>query len=219
MREMQPDAQRSLHNYRRLAKTYDACCARIMRTREQAIALMELKPGEVVVDIGSGTGLSFPLLVAGVGSTGRVIAIEHSPEMMALARKRVQSAGWSNVTLIEAPAETADIDIAFDAILFHYTHDVLQSRGALARIFARAKPGARIAVAGAKFTSWWMAPLNLWLIFRTRHYLTTYAGLGQPWGNLLRYVPNLVVRSRRLGTAYLAHGRSGAIQTGTEPRS
>ena len=44
-------------------------------------------------------------------------------------------------------------------------------------------------------------------MFRARHYLTTYAGLVQPWRNLLTYVPDLTVRSRLFGTGYLAHGR------------
>ena len=102
---------------------------------------------------------------------------------------------------------SADVPVAFDAVLFHFTHDVLQSPAALAHLFARGKPGARVAVAGARLASWWLAPLNLWVMFRARHYLTTYAGLAQPWRNLLTYVPDLTVRPRLLGTGYVAHGR------------
>ena len=202
----QPDAQRSVESYRRLAGRYDASCKRVMPVREEAVSLLGLRSGDVVVDVASGTGLSFAMLVQAIGSTGHLIAIEHSPEMMALARRRVDAAGWRNVTLIEAATEAADVPVTFDAVLFHFTHDVLQSPAALARLFARAKPGARVAVAGAKFASWWMAPLNLWVMLRARHYLTTYAGLDQPWRNLLTYVPDLTVRRRLLGTGYLAHG-------------
>ena len=201
------DTQRSVESYRRLAAGYDASCERVTPVREETVALLDLQPGNVVVDVASGTGLSFPMLVQDIGPTGHLIAIEHSPEMMALARKRVEAAGWRNVTLIETATEAADVPVTFDAVLFHFTHDVLQSPAALARLFVRAKPGARVAVAGAKFASWWLAPLNLWVMFRARHYLTTYAGLAQPWRNLLTYVPDLAVRHRLLGTGYVAHGR------------
>lgn len=202
-----PDAQRSVASYRHLAGRYDATCRRVMPIREEAITLLELRPGDVVVDVASGTGLSFPLLMEAIGPTGHLIAIDHSPDMMALARRRVEAAGWSNVTLIEASVESSDIAIAFDAVLFHFTHDVLQSPAALTRLFDRARPGARIAVAGTKFTSWWLAPLNLWVTFRARPYLTTYDGLRRPWRNLLRYAPELNVSRRLLDTAYVAQGQ------------
>lgn len=126
--------------------------------------------------------------------------------MMALARRRIQVSGWHNVTLIESAAHATDVP-EFDAVLFHYTHDVLQSSAALARLFARAKPGARVAVAGAKFTSWWLAPLNLWVMIRAKPYLSTYAGLRQPWRNLQTYVPDLTISSFLLDTGYIAHGK------------
>jgi len=203
-----PDAARSLESYRRLAKLYDTKCTRIKSIREEAVALLGLRHGDVVVDVAAGTGLSFPLLMEGVGSTGHLIAIEHSPEMMALARRRVEAAGWRNVTLIETAVEAAEIGVAADALLFHFTHDVLQSPTALSRLFKCTRPGARVAVAGAKLTSWWLAPLNLWVMFSARNYLTTYAGLRQPWRNLLQYVPDLTVHRRVLDISYVAHGRA-----------
>lgn len=202
-----PDAQRSIESYRRPAKNYDASCIPTLPIREEAVALLNLRRGDVVVDVASGTGLSFPLLMNAIGSKGHLIAIEHSPAMMALARQRIAAAGWRNATLIECTAEAADIRVPIDALLFHYTHDVLQSQAALARLFACAQPGARVAVAGARFTSWWLAPLNLWVMVRARQYLTTYAGLQKPWRHLLPYVPRLTVRSRLLDTGYVAYGR------------
>ena len=203
----QPDAHRSITSYRRLAKNYDASCVPVMRMREEAVAFLNLQSGDVVVDVASGTGLSFPLLMKGIGPTGHLIGIEHSPDMMAIARQRVEAAGWRNVMLIESAVEAADVPLAADALLFHFTHDVLQSPGALALLFSRTKPGARVSVAGAKLTSWWLAPVNLWVMFRARHYLTTYCGLQQPWHNLLTFVPDLEIRPRLFDTGYVAQGR------------
>lgn len=201
-----PNLIQSIANYRDLAAGYDRNCTRVMPLREEAIARLALQPGDVVVDVASGTGLSFPLLMSAIGPQGRLIAIESSPDMMALARQRVADAGWRNVTLIERSADDAEIPIAFDAVLFHFTHDVMQSPHALSRIFASAKSGARIAVAGAKLRSWWLAPVNFWMLWRGRRYLTTFTGLREPWAGLLRYVPDLSVESRLVGTAYVGAG-------------
>lgn len=201
-----PDARRSIERYRRLAQSYDASSAAGMTIRDRTVALLNLQPGEVVIDMASGTGLSFALLTKAVGTGGHVVAIEHSPEMMALARRRVEVSGWRNVTLVESAANDTDVPM-FDAVLFHYTHDVLQSPAALARLFARAKLGSRVAVAGAKFASWWLAPLNFWVMIRARPYLSTYAGLRRPWRNLETYVPDLTISPFLLNTGYNAHGR------------
>ncbi len=202
-----PDAHRSIASYRTLARRYDASCRRVAGVREEAVTLLALEAGDVVVDVGSGTGLSFPLIMRALGPRGHLFAIEHSPEMMAIARRRVEDAGWRNVTLIESSAEAADLASSFDAILFHFTHDILQSPVAMRRLLERAKPGARVVAAGAKLATGWLAPLNVWTMFRVRRYVTTYAGLGKPWRNLLPCVPDLEVRDRQFGTAYVAAGR------------
>lgn len=55
--------------------------------------------------------------------------------------------------------------------------------------------------------SWWAAPLNLWKLWRSRHYLTTYRGLADPIAKLRRFCPDIAaVRTRMLGTSYLAVG-------------
>lgn len=140
-----PDAQRSVESYRCLASSYDASCAGVMSTRSHAVALLGLRPGDVVVDVASGTGLSFPPIMDEIGAAGHLIAIEHSPEMMSLARQRVQAAGWRNVTLIEAAVEKAEIPRAFDAALFLFTHDVR-----FARNDARPQAGRKAALCRAR---------------------------------------------------------------------
>ena len=74
------------------------------------------------------------------------------------------------------------------------------------RIFRNAKASARIAVAGAKLRSWWLAPVNVWMLWRGRNYLATFAGLQKPWKRLSCFVPDLSIESRLLGTAYVGSG-------------
>ena len=68
------------------------------------MAALQLQPGQVVLDVGCGTGLSLALLRAAVGETGRIYGFDQSPEMLALARTRAASAGWHNVKLFETSA-------------------------------------------------------------------------------------------------------------------
>jgi len=61
------------------------------------IAIAALKKGEVVLDLGSGGGFDCFLARRRVGETGRVIGVDMTPEMIALARENAQKSGYSNV--------------------------------------------------------------------------------------------------------------------------
>jgi ubiquinone/menaquinone biosynthesis C-methylase UbiE len=182
-----------------------------MPVRLRTIALLQLAPGQCVLDVACGTGLSFAALAGGVGARGRVVGLELSPEMAQRARSRVARHGWSNVDVLEGDAAAAQFGEArFDAVLFHYTHDVLQSPPALARIFARVRPGARVAVAGLKTTHPLLVPLNMSARWRGRRYRTTDANLRRPWIHLLRWVPDFAWRPTYLGTGYIGSGTAHA---------
>jgi len=202
-----PDPLRAIERYRAHAEGYDASAARTMRLRERTIAALALQPGDTVIDVACGTGLSFPGLAAAVGSSGRVTGVELSPDMARLARERIARAGWTNVALIEAAAEDAILGGPFDAVLFNFTHDVLQSTAALARIFAATRPGARVAVSGSKLLPRWLGPANALVRHINAPYVTTFAGLERPWRLLAAYVPDLRVRAALWGAGYIAYGR------------
>ena len=201
-----PDPLRAIECYRAHAEGYDASAARTMRLRRRTIAALELKRGDAVLDVACGTGLSFPLLLAAVGEEGRITGVELSPDMARRARDRIARAGWANVMLIEAAAEHAALAGPFDAVLFNFTHDVLQSPAALAQLFAVVAPGARVAASGSKLLPRWLEPVNVVMRRINAPYLTTFAGLRRPWRYLAEYVPDLEVRAALWGAAYVAHG-------------
>jgi len=216
-----PDAALALHQYRSLVSGYDAACRWLGSIRRAAVAALALKPGEIVFDVGCGTGATLPLLAEAVGPDGHVVGIEQSPEMLALARSRVARLGLSRrVTFVETAAENAKLPQTADAVFFCYTHDFLQTPAALHAIFSATRPGARIAVAGMRFLPWWGAPVNLWLGLRARRYLTTFRGLREPWAPLQAYCPDLrVLRWFHLGTSYLAAGTYGGRTAAATLRS
>jgi ubiquinone/menaquinone biosynthesis C-methylase UbiE len=103
-----PDAEvraRSVLKYRKRAAGYDATCGPTWPIRERTVAALRLQSGQRVLDVGCGTGLSLALLRDAVGESGLVFGCDQSPEMQAAARARVAAAGWSNVLLVETPAQ------------------------------------------------------------------------------------------------------------------
>lgn len=212
--------RRSLEKYRRHAARYDGTCGPTWRIRERAIAALELKPGDRVLDVACGTGLSLPLLRACVGEAGHVFGFDHSTEMLARARDRVARAGWRNVTLIESAAQAVTLPQPVDALLFHYTHDILRSPVALARVLACARPGARVAVAGVKYFPWWLAPLNAWVYLKNHAYNGAPGELRTPWDRIAPRLAEWRMQSTQFGMGYLASGRliDGSEKSATESR-
>jgi SAM-dependent methyltransferase len=65
--------------------------------RRKAVAALNLKGGDVVLEIGAGTGRNLPYLIDAVGPDGTVIAVDASEGMLAEASKLVERYGWPNV--------------------------------------------------------------------------------------------------------------------------
>jgi ubiquinone/menaquinone biosynthesis C-methylase UbiE len=191
--------------YRHLAAAYDLSTAWLEPYRRRTISQLRLRPGEVVLDVGCGTGLSFQQVQAAVGPQGRLVGIEPSRQLLGQARARVEAAGWDNVTLLEADAESATIPGPADAALFAFTHDVLRSPNALANTLGHLRPGGRVAAAGPKWAPL-APPLNLLVWQVASQFVTTFEGFRRPWAELERALPGLCVEEACFGCVYLAWG-------------
>ena len=204
--ELPADNQHSLRLYRQRAARYDDSAAFTMPLRLRTIGLLCLQPGDVVLDVGSGTGLSYAPLLEAVGERGRVLAFEQSPEMFQQAQARTQRHHWPQLWQRNEAAETVQLPEAPDAVLFNYVHDILRTPQAVANILRQARPGARIAIAGMKFFPWWTGPLNLLAWLKNRPYNAKAAELWQPWDLVADRCARFEWTSTQAGMGYIGHG-------------
>lgn len=197
----------AIERYAVHAANYDRSAERTMHLRKRTIEKLGLKAGDTVLDVACGTGLSFELLQEKIGPSGKIVGVEISPEMIRLAEKRVQANNWQNTVLIQSSLEEANLTTTFDAILFNYTHDVIRSERALLNIFSKSKAGSRVSLAGMKLLPWWLFPLNIYVLFSARPYMTTFEGLSRPWSHIERFTDKLEIESTLFGTGYIASGK------------
>ena len=201
-----PDHSAALAQYRRRAGVYDIELALFEPVRQRAVERLALRTGEVVFDVGCGTGLSLPLLQPLVGAKGHIIGIEQSPEMITKARERVAQHRWRNVELIEASVEAAQITRRANAALFHFTHDILREPLAIANLLCHLRPGARVVACGLQWAPFWAWPVNLLVFGAARHSVTSLAGLGNPWSLLAKHLSGLQVEKVMAGGVFIASG-------------
>jgi demethylmenaquinone methyltransferase/2-methoxy-6-polyprenyl-1,4-benzoquinol methylase len=201
------DLLRSTTHYRDLAPRYDHYTRRINRIRERAIDALELRPGQSVLDAGCGTGWCIPRLAERVGATGTVIGFDPSPHMLRIAGTRETAAGAARVFLIEASAETVTLTAPIDAVLFSYTHDVINSRKALDNVLRQAQPGAHVAATSTKLYAPWLFAANWYLKVSHRKYITNFDNFAAPWSLLATYLDDFRVSTGAWTQHYVATGR------------
>jgi SAM-dependent methyltransferase len=111
-------------------------------------AFASIKPGETVVDLGSGGGLDVFLAAAKVGPTGKAIGIDMTPDMLALARANAAKAGLTNVEFYESTIDKLPLaDASADCIISNCVINLASDKPAVFRDIARVlKPGGRLAV-------------------------------------------------------------------------
>jgi arsenite methyltransferase len=111
-------------------------------------ATAHLRPGEVVVDLGSGGGLDVFLAAKMVGPTGRAIGIDMTTAMIERARANAQAGGYTNVEFYQSTIDQIPLpDASVDCVISNCVLNLAPDKPAVFREIARVlKPGGRVAV-------------------------------------------------------------------------
>ncbi len=174
--------------------------------RVRAIELLNLRPGQTVLDLGCGTGLNHPLLREGIGPAGRIIGIDVSGPMLAQARRRRGEPG--DLDLVHADA--ADLR---DAVGDHPVHAVIATyalsiiddwRSAWSQAMDLLEPGGRAAVVDLAMPTGagrLLAPVAGFACFTGGVDLTR-----RPWTLVTDHLDDPTVETRRSGHTVIAVG-------------
>jgi phosphatidylethanolamine/phosphatidyl-N-methylethanolamine N-methyltransferase len=160
--------------YAELAPLYDKVFGKIFYSRlERVIEDIDIPPGAKVLEVGAGTGTSFPAYPAHCEVTG----IDLAPDMLSRARQKILDNGWTHIKVLEMNALDLEFpDNSFDYVMaFHVVTVVPDPIRMISEAKRVCKPGGRIVIVN-HFTSEFplvgsltqaLDPLTRWLGWRT----------------------------------------------------
>jgi ubiquinone/menaquinone biosynthesis C-methylase UbiE len=140
------DAQ---HTYSSAAAAYEDASARYWQfLSPKTVELVNLRPGDTVLDVACGTGPATLPAADAVGPSGRVVGLDYADGMLAIARKKAEDAGHKNIEFVQDDVMAVTYDASFDAVIcvlgIFFIEDMV---AAASRMWSFLRPGGRLGVA------------------------------------------------------------------------
>lgn len=188
--------------------------------RERGIAVLHVRSGAQVLDIGCGTGLDLAGLVTRIEPGGRIVGVDASEKMLTVARRRVEDAGWRGIHLVRADAAGLDTALpagdTFDATLFTYSLSIIRDwRAAFSQALARTCEGGRIVIVDMSY------PTGRWRVFAPLALLAFVVGgvdaRRAPWRLVEEHCADVRHETVRGGHIHIVSGTvRGAVVQGVQ---
>jgi demethylmenaquinone methyltransferase/2-methoxy-6-polyprenyl-1,4-benzoquinol methylase len=187
--------------YRKRAKGYDASGIDSLDAwRSEAVKLLHLKRGDLVVDIGCGTGLNFALLQEAIGPEGRIIGVDLTDAMLDQARLLVARSGWKNVELVQCDAASYAFSAQVNGILSTFALTSIPEAALVIQNGCRAlAPGARWVVLDMAWPRAWPLWFHHLLFFLrlSRYGITGEVVRRRPWQTVWNTMQQSLVEVER----------------------
>ena len=182
---------------------------RIDSYREQAIDALHLKLGDTVVDIACGTGANFSMLRERVGPNGKIIGVDFTDAMLAMARERMEKRQWRNVELVQSDVASYQFPARVDAVISTFAIIYVPEFDDVIRKGSRALvPGGRLVVLDFKLPNGWISRLAPFAVVDIRPWgLTKEMASRHPWESIAKYLKPMPVTERYGGFVFIAVGQ------------
>lgn len=207
--------QKSAVNYEKYIKLYNYFWQifgfRYEQWRRKTIDALNPKEGHTVVDLGCGTGLNFLHLEKRVGSSGHIIGVDISNEMLAMSTKKIKKNNWRNISLINSDFNDYETPDKVDSIISTYSIGLgTNYKNTIEKSFQNLKPGGKFAILcfndqnlsiNAKIF------LPFWLSCIQDYSKSTFAfNFKTPWDHIKEIFPKNSLQDFYGGLVYLALG-------------
>jgi len=154
--EIQSTYQKISRRYDWHMRAYNLVGLHIGEYRRHAVDLLKLKPGDRVVDLGCGTGLSFPHIMERIGPEGQLIGVDMTAGMLACARERCHRGDWRNVELVQSEIATYEFPQEIDAVITAGVMGYVSEYDRVIRNAAQVlKPDGQLVILDAKKPGAW----------------------------------------------------------------
>jgi SAM-dependent methyltransferase len=138
--------ERHFDNAEEWAKSFDDPARDAWQMPSRVIDALQIRPGQVVADIGAGTGY-FTVRLATAAARPKVYAVDIEPSMVDYVKRRAAEAGMTNVVAVLAGSDRTNLPEPVDLALIVDTYHHIPNRVAyFTALKSRLKPGARLAI-------------------------------------------------------------------------
>lgn len=173
--------------------------------RKNAVKLLNLQPGDTVVEIGCGTGLNFQYFQEQIGPTGRIIGVDLTPDMLSAARKRCKKHNWSNVELIEQNAALFEFPKNVGGIISTFALTLMpEYKLIIEKAAGSLSPEKNMVLLDIKLPDWPKLLIELAVLLLRPFGVSLDLGQRHPWEDMQQTFGNLRMYEIYLGGVYIA---------------